>query len=264
MLSRLCLRAMSRNLSPSSIGRSRLAFQLFRRIDRHQSAKVYDSYSVRESLSFVHHVRRNNYSRAFVSKFPNHLPHQQPTRNVEESGWLVKYGNLRTLRPDLTIFNLLPHSTAHQPGSLVPRIPEIDSAQDLLHAILALHLVEVRRHLQVPVEHVKRSKYSIDARILEGDSNHLSNIVRMLNYVESIYRDPAARWTIDGAHHQHQGCFARTVRAQEAENFFVLNGHREFFDGIKSAESLSSVVEADQNNFSPWKDEICFTVWENA
>src|SRR6266567_7903870 len=47
--------------------------------------------------------------------------------------------------------------------------------------ILALHLVEVRRHLQVPVEHVKRSQYSVDSRILEGDSNHLSHIVRMLN-----------------------------------------------------------------------------------
>src|SRR5207244_11097928 len=93
---------------------------------------------------------------------------------------LVKHSNLRTLRQDLTILNLLPHSAAHQPGSLVPRIPEIDSPQNLLHAILALHLVEVRRHLQVPVEDIESSQYSIYSRILESDSDHLSHIVRKI------------------------------------------------------------------------------------
>src|SRR5207244_4240410 len=140
------------------------------------------------------------------------------TRNVEESGRLVKHGNLRTLRKDLTILNLLPHSAAHQPGPLVPRIPEIDSPQNLLHAILALHLVEVRRHLQVPVEHVKRSQYSINSRILEGDSNLLSHIVRMLNDIQSIHGNLAARWAIDCAHHQHQGRLACSVRTQESKN----------------------------------------------
>src|SRR5207248_10787003 len=130
------------------------------------------------------------------------------TSDVKASARLVKHSNLRTLRPDLTSLNLLAHSVAHQPGSLVPRIPEIDSPQNLLHATLAIHLVEVRRHLQVPVEDIESSQYSIHPRILESDSDHLSHIVRMLNDIQSIHGDLAACGSIDRAHHQHQGCLA--------------------------------------------------------
>src|SRR5438552_1847690 len=84
---------------------------MFRRIDGDQFAKVYDSYSVRESLSFVHHVSRNNYSRAFASKCPNHLPHQQSTRNVEESGRLSNtaiFGRCARTLQSSTFFRIPP------------------------------------------------------------------------------------------------------------------------------------------------------------
>src|SRR2546426_4520291 len=229
--------------------------QLFRTSSSNQLSQVHDRYSIGESFRLVHHVRGNDDCRAPVAEFTYHIPHQEPARHVKEGGGFIEHRNLRTLTENLRVFHLLPHPPTHQPSTLVPRLPEVEASKHLFHPFLPLLFRQAGCHFQVPVQYVKSSKYSVNSGVLKRNSDFFSDLIGLLDNIQTVDGNRPTRRAVYRSHHQHQGRFPRTIRTKEAENLLVLNCKRKVLDSIGVPELLARPVEYDQARIRPsgWK-----------